>query len=197
METRAPRSSPPLRDDDIPDDDRPSKSQLKRDMTALQDLGSALVDLSPDRLKKIDMPDRLREAITDAQRFSSHGARRRQLQFIGKLMRTIDPAPLQAAIDEVRGVSAAANARQHRLERLRLRLMEDEAVVGEIAREHPGTDLQHLRQLRRNALREQTQGKPPRTFRELFRVLRSITEDAGSASDDTDTEEFDNPADGD
>ncbi|MBL8489506.1 MAG: DUF615 domain-containing protein, partial [Rhodocyclaceae bacterium] len=73
-------------------------------------------------------------------------------------------------------VSAAANARQHALERLRVRLLEDEAVLGEIAREHPGADLQHLRQLRRNALKEQELGKPPRAYRELFRVLRGLSE---------------------
>ena len=152
----------------------PSKSQLKREMTALQDLGAELVALSKERLAKIDMPDRLREALLDAQRFTKHEARRRQMQFIGKLMRDIDAAPLRAAMDEIKGVSAAANIRQHRLERLRTRLMEDEAVFSEVARDYPAADIQHLRQLRRNALREAQQGKPPRAYRELFRELREL-----------------------
>lgn len=178
--------------DELPYDlpERPSKSQVKREMDALQDLGAALVELSADRLKKIDLPDSLRSAVAEAQRINSHGARRRQLQYIGKLMRTVDPAPIREALDEINGLSAAATARHHALERLRLRFLEDEKVIGEIARDHPGADLQHLRQLRRNALKEQAAGKPPRAFREIFQVLKALQmQDAPSeatASGDTD-----------
>lgn len=153
---------------------RPSKSARKRAMTELQDLGKELVALSVDQIKKIDMPDDLRTAVRDAQRITQHEAHRRQLQYIGKLMRSIDPEPIQAALDEINGVSAAATARMHALERLRTRFLEDEKVIGEIAAAHPYADLQHLRQLRRNALKEQQLGKPPRAFRELFRVLRDL-----------------------
>lgn len=163
--------------------DGPSKSELKRQMTALQKLGGELVALSPERLKKIDMPDTLRDAIRDAQRFTKNEAKRRQMQYIGKIMRGIEIASLQAAIDEIKGVSATANIRQHQLERLRNRLMEDDAVFSEIARDYPGADLQHLRQLRRNALKEIEQNKPPRAFRELFRELRELNEKVGA--DDT------------
>ena len=170
--------------------DRPSKSQIKRDMTALQDLGAQLVALSAERLARIDMPDALRDAVREAQRISKHEAKRRQLQYIGRLMRSADPAPIQAALDEINGVSAAANARQHRLEQLRTRLLADEGVLGELAAAHPGIDLQHLRQLRRNALKEQELGKPPRAFRELFRVLRELqnitAEDAEDAEENRD-----------
>lgn len=158
--------------------DKPSKSQKKREMTALQGLGAELVELPRDRLAKIDLPEHLRDAVRDAQRFTQHGARRRQLQYIGRLMRELDPAPIQAALDEIRGVSAAATARAHALERLRTRLLDDENVLGEIARDHPGADLQHLRQLRRKALDEHTQNKPPRAYRELFRALRELQETA-------------------
>ncbi|CAB1370723.1 ribosome biogenesis factor YjgA [Denitratisoma oestradiolicum] len=154
--------------------ERPSKSQMKREMTALQDMGEQLVALSADQLKKIELPDNLRSAVREAQRISSHGARRRQMQYIGKLMRGIEPAPIQAALDEINGVSTAANARLHWLESQRQRLLENEAVIGEIARNHPATDIQHLRQLRRNALKEQEQGKPPRAFREIFQVLKEL-----------------------
>ncbi len=168
--------------------DKPSKSQIKREMDALQDLGAELVELGRERLAKIDLPDNLREAVRDWQRFTKHEARRRQMQYIGRLMRDIDPEPIRAALDEIKGISAAATARQHALERLRTRLLEDEAVIGEIARDYPGADLQHLRQLRRNALKEQEQQKPPRAFRELFRVLRELEnneheEDAHDADD--------------
>lgn len=169
--------------------DKPSKSQIKREMEALQDMGEELVELGRDQLKKIALPDDLREAVRDWQRFTKHEARRRQMQYIGRLMRDIDPEPIRAALDEIKGVSAAATARQHALERLRTRLLEDEAVIGEIARDWPGADLQRLRQLRRNALKEQEQQKPPRAFRELFRVLRELEnnneqeEDAHDADD--------------
>lgn len=157
---------------------RPSKSQLKREMDALQALGARLIELGKERLAKIDMPDELREAVRDAQRFTKHEARRRQLQYIGRLMRNTDPAPIQAAIDELDGISAAANARMHALERLRERFLEDEGVLNEIARRVPTADFQHLRQLRRNALKEKAENKPPRAFRELFRVLRELEEQA-------------------
>ena len=158
-------------------------------MQALQDLGEQLVALNKERLSKIDLPEDLRTAVRDAQRFTKHEARRRQLQYIGRLMRDVDPAPIQAALDEINGVSAAANARQHALERLRAELIENESVLGDIAQRHPGADLQHLRQLRRNAIKEQAEHKPPRAFRELFRVLRNLeenthdTDEPGTADD--------------
>ena len=156
--------------------ERPSKSQLKRDMDALQALGARLIELGKERLAKIDMPDELRSAVAEAQRITKHEARRRQLQYIGRLMRNVDPAPIQAAIDEVDGISAAANARQHALERLRTRILEDESALNELADAAATIDFQRLRQLRRNALKERAEGKPPRAYRELFRVLRDIGE---------------------
>jgi ribosome-associated protein len=170
--------------------DRPSKSAKKREMLDLQSIGAELVALSTDQLKKVDLPDDLREAVRDCQRFTQHGAHRRQLQYIGKLMRHIDPAPIQAALDEINGLSAAANARMHALERLRTRFLEDEKVIGEIAAAHPGADLQYLRQLRRNALREKEQGKPPRAFRELYRSLRALDGNADEAND-SDASDYD------
>jgi ribosome-associated protein len=80
-------------DNELPEYRGPSKSQLKREMTALQDLGEELVELSRERLAKIDMPERLRDAILDAQRITKHEARRRQMQYIGKIMRDVDAAP--------------------------------------------------------------------------------------------------------
>lgn len=161
----------------------PSKSQLKREMTALQDLGAELATLSKERLAKIDMPERLRDALLDAQRFTKHEAKRRQLQYVGKIMRDIDTAPLQAAMDEIKGISNAATVRQHRLENLRTRLMEDETKFSELARDYPTADIQHLRQLRRNAIKEAQQNKPPRAYRELFRELRELDDKSGP--DDT------------
>lgn len=154
--------------------ERPSKSRRKRDMHELQDMGSALVDLSAEHLARIDMPDALRNAVQEARRITSHEARRRQMQYIGRLMRDADAAPIREALDAESGASAAENARLHRLERLRERLLEDEAVIAEIAAGFPAADLQRLRALRRNTLKERELGKPPRSFRELFRALREL-----------------------
>lgn len=173
--------------DEQPDElrpEKPSKSQLKRDMDALQALGARLVDLSKERLAKIALPDDLREAVREAQRITKHEARRRQLQYIGRLMRNADATPIQAAIDEIDGISAAANARQHALERLRERLLEDESVLNELATRVATTEFQRLRQLRRNALRERAEHKPPRAYRELFRILRDLEEKGGDHGDD-------------
>ncbi len=167
-------------DADSEADGPPSKSQRKRDMTALQALGQALVDMPAERLAKLEMPDLLRLAIKDARRFAKHEAKRRQLQYIGKLMRSVDPEPLQAAVDAMRGVSAEENARLHHLERLRSLLIDDEAAaLAEIAAVHPGADLQQLRQLRRNTLKEREQDKPPRAYREIFRLLREMKDEHG------------------
>jgi ribosome-associated protein len=151
----------------------PSKSSLKREMHALQDLGEQLVALSPERLKKVPLPDALYEAVRAAQGFRME-ARRRQMQYIGKLMRKIDPAPIQAQLDIFNGNSAVEVAKMHRLERLRERLLEDDKTIGGIAEIWPDADLQYLRTLRRNALKEREAGKPPKAFREIFRVLREL-----------------------
>jgi len=160
----------------------PSKSSLKREMHALQDLGEQLVALSPERLKKVPLPDSLYEAIRAAQGFKME-ARRRQMQYIGKLMRKIDPAPIQAQLDIFSGNSAAEVAKMHRLERLREQLLEDDKVLGTIAETWPEADLQYLRTLRRNALKEREAGKPPKSFREIFRVLRELQEAQDAAAE--------------
>ena len=170
------RPAKPGRQTEELDPDLPSKSARKAEVEVLQDLGERLIVLPAERLKRVPLPENLRDAIRDAQRFTKHEARRRQMQLIGKIMRSVDTAPLQAALDEVNGISAAANARQHRLEKLREQIMADEKIFADIGRDYPAADLQQLRQLRRNALKEAEQKKPPRAFRELFRQLRELTE---------------------
>lgn len=167
----------------------PSKSQKKRDMTALQELGEQLIKLSADRLAKIDLPEALREAVREAQRMSGRNeAMRRQMQYIGRLMRETDAGPIRAELDKVNGVSKAEVARLHRLERMRERFIEDEKVATEIMSTWPEADIQHLRQLRRNAIKEHTDNKPPRAFREIFRILKAL-DDALQAGQGDDTTE--------
>lgn len=171
-------------DEQLPDDDSevpepPSKSQRKRDMHALQDLGEQLVALSLDQLKKVPMPEALADAVREAKRITKHEARRRQMQYVGRLMRNADPEPIQAQLDIFNGTSKVEVARQHRLERLREDLLADEKTLQAIGQAWPQADFQQLRTLRRNALKEREQSRPPKAFRELFRVLRDLDAAAG------------------
>ena len=174
---------------DDEEDFGPSKSELKRASKALQDLGAELVELGKERLAKVPIDEDLRDAVKDYQRFTAHEARRRQLQYIGRLMRNVDPEPIRAALDAFKGVSAVETAKMHRLENLRTQLLEDEKVLHTIAETYPGADLQQLRVLRRNALKEKEQNKPPRAYRELFRVLREIDEGATTPEEDEEVEQ--------
>jgi ribosome-associated protein len=149
-----------------------SRSQKKRAVEELQKLGAALVDLAPAQLDAMDIPAELLAAVREAQRITSHEARRRQIQLIGKIMRKVDPEPVRAALAGVAGQSAAARVRQKRLEDWRSRLIGDDGALTAFAGEHPGADLQALRALIRNARKEIAESKPPRAQRELFRVLR-------------------------
>ena len=159
-----------------PDDDLPlSKTKRKQAMEELQALGEELVALAADQVKRIDIPDDLRSAVSEAQRMTRHDeARRRQMQYIGKLMRSVEVEPIRAALALVRGESAGETAKLHRLERLRADFLADEKAVHEIAQRYPGVDLQHLRSLRRAALKEQEQNKPPRSYRALFQRLKEL-----------------------
>ncbi len=165
------------------DDEPLSKTKRKQQVHELQDLGEELATLSTEQLKKIDIPENLRDALREAQRISAHGARRRQLQYIGKLMRDIEPEPIRTALAGLRGESAAEVARMHRIERLRTQLMEDEKTIAAIAEAYPGADLQHLRALRRSALKEQEQQKPPRSYRAIFQALKELDAVPGNADE--------------
>lgn len=153
-------------------DDIPSRTKVKEQMLALQALGAALVKLPAGRLATVPMPEPLAAAVHEARRISDREGHRRQVQYIGRLMREIDPEPIRAALAEFDGQSAQARARQQQLERWRARLIEDDDALTEYAGAHPGADLQALRTLIRNARKEISAAKPPRAQRELFRLLR-------------------------
>jgi ribosome-associated protein len=157
-----------------------SKTRRKQEMHELQALGAALVELPEAQLRALALDEALHRAVLEAKRISSHEARRRQMQYIGRLMRGVDPAPIRAHLDALEGNSAAATAHHKRLEQLRERLLADDAALTGFVAAHPGADAQALRTLIRNARREQKEGRPPRAFRELFRTLKSL--EAGSAA---------------
>ena len=143
-------------------------------MLELQVLGVALVALPEGQLQAMRLDPDLLAALLEAKRIKSHEAKRRQMQYIGRLMRDVDAAPIRARMAEIEGSSAQATARHRRLEAWRERLIEDDEALTAFAAEHPGADLQALRALIRNARKEASLGKPPRAYRELFRVLKEI-----------------------
>src|SRR5437763_11477088 len=143
-------------------------------MHELQALGVALVGLPETQLRSMALADDLLEAVLEAKRIKSHEGRRRQMQYIGRLMRDVDPAPIRARLDAIAGQSAEAAARHRRLEALRERLIGDDAALTDYVASHAGADLQALRTLIRNARREQQEGRPPRAYRELFRLLKAL-----------------------
>lgn len=143
-------------------------------MHELQALGVALAALPESQLRTMNLAGDLLDALLEAKRIKSHEAKRRQMQYIGRLMRSLDPAPIRARLAELEGNSAQATARHRRLEAWRERLLGDDEALTEFAGAFPGADLQGLRTLIRNARKEQKEGKPPRASRELFRVLKEI-----------------------
>ncbi len=165
---------------------RRSKTRAKEEVEALQALSKRLVDVGNDRLKKLDIPESLRDAVLEAKKISSHGALRRQMQFIGKLMRDVDTDPIQEMLDELDGISNKANARFHALEKLRDRLIEDESVITSLKNDYPELDVSALRTLRRNALKEQAEQKPPKAYRAIFQLLKSL--ESAKAEDKKDTD---------
>lgn len=167
--------------------DRPSKSQLKREMTALQKLGAELIANSRDRVKRVPMPEDVRDAILECQKITDHEGRRRQLQYVGKKMRTLEPhevAAIQKVIDSWRGTSKAEAAALHLIERRREKLLADDGALTELVASHPELDAQHLRTLIRNARKEQAENKPPKAYREIFQILKGLEkEDAAQDAD--------------
>jgi ribosome-associated protein len=155
-----------------------SKSQRKRDMNALQDIGSELTTLSAQVLERCALPARLMDAITEYKALpNKHGAQRRQLQFIGKLMRDVDEDTLARVHAELNQNVNLAKRRFHLLEQQRDALLNDgkDALAAYVA-EHPTADVQLLNQLIRQARKDQEQQKPPAAARKLFQVLREISE---------------------
>ena len=158
----------------------PSKTKIKRQMHDLQDIGERLVALSKDQLKEVDIPETLRDAILEAKRITKFGAIKRQMQYIGRLMREVDTAPIIAKLEVWGGTSRQHIAYLHQMERWRDRLLENDAVLTELLAAHPDADAQRLRALIRNAHKEKELNKPPKSYREIFQVLREMLPEQAS-----------------
>ena len=172
----------------------PSKSQLKRDAEAVQDMGKTLVELPAARfaamMTKLDLPEDLREALTTCRAIHARGGRKRQLQYIGKLMRGIDAEPIRSALEGLEGKDRAETALLHRLEHWRERLItEGDTALAELLDEFPTAERQGLRQLVMKARKEQEAGQPPAAARALFRALRGLMESEADDAQGTTGEE--------
>jgi len=157
------------------DEIRPSRTQRKLNDQALQELGQALVSVGDDKLAELALPERLREAILQARTISKFGALRRQMQYIGRLMREEgDANSIRDQLNAWKGASVQETARLHLIERWRVKLLKDDRALEELIAEYPQADVQRIRMLIRNTRRESEAQKPPKSFRELFQVLREI-----------------------
>ena len=166
------------------DDLQPSKSERKRQMLALQEMGERLVSLSRSDLDRIEIPDeRLKEAVETARGITAHGGLKRQLQFIGKLMRSTDTAPIEAGLAMLDQQHAVSNENFHRVEAARDRLRDEgDAALGEILAIWPAAEASLLRQWIRKHPKEIQRGKEKAHARKLFRYLSEL--DAAASVDD-------------
>lgn len=155
---------------------RPSKSQLKREMEARQQLGERLLELEQKQLTELELPEELIEAVLLAKRIKAHGGRYRQLQYIGKLMRAIDSEPIDAFFKARDNKNYTETATLHELENWRENLINatDNTVLTELLNQFPQASGQQLRQLVQAAKKERATGKPPGASRKLFQYLRAI-----------------------
>jgi ribosome-associated protein len=166
------RNQPVVADDE--EELPPSKTRIKKQMHELRDLGKELTELGKDQLAQLDIPESLCDAIREMKNINKFGAQRRQMQYIGKLMRGVDPAPILAKLDAWKGKSQHHIAYMHQLERWRDRLLENDSALTELLAAYPEADAQRLRTLIRNAQKEMEAQKLPKNFREIFQVLREI-----------------------
>lgn len=152
-----------------------SKTEVKRQMHALQELGARLTKLNKEQLDKLDLGDSLRNAIDEFHRIKSNGAQKRHLQYIGKIMRTEDADEIEHAIGLFEAGHQAHTQAFHKLERWRDKLInEGNQALQEYVEEYPDADIQHIRQLIRNAQKELKLNKPPAASRKLFKYLREL-----------------------
>ena len=164
-----------MQDEFDPHDLPPSKSQLKRNAHTLQQLGVDLLDIPESEWLTLKLPEALIMALKEAKRLHSRGARKRQLQYIGKLMRDVDPEPIQHYFEQLRQKARQQAHIHHELENWRNRLIEEgDPAVEVFLVQHPQADRQHLRQLIRQAKKEHAHNKPPKSSRALFRYIREL-----------------------
>ncbi|CAN5139001.1 ribosome biogenesis factor YjgA [soil metagenome] len=172
------RNRPPVDETFV---DPPSKTQRKAESHALQKLGVALVELDPGKAARLELPDTIERAVADARRVTAHEGRRRQLQYIGRLMRGLDEATVERIRDGVEMLDKPRRedtVRLHRLEQWREALLDDDSTQSKWLTAYPASDAQQLRSLIRAARADRTEvsSRAARAYRELFQFLKAVTE---------------------
>ncbi len=163
--------------DEFEDEELISKSQLKRESQALQDMGSQLVEMPEGQLTKFKLPENLKDAIYEARRLKNREGKRRQLQYIGKLMRTADISFIQETLDRMDHQSQTYRQHFQQLEDWRDRIInEGSTAIESLIEKYPAADRQQLRNLQRQASRELEQKKSPTAGRKIFAYLRELSE---------------------
>ncbi|NOQ16798.1 MAG: DUF615 domain-containing protein [Methyloprofundus sp.] len=164
---------------------RPNKSQLKRDIAVIHKLCDEIVALAPAQMERLELPDNMVLAMQEAAKMPLKSARKRQMKFITGIMRKLDIEAIETALAKIQTKSAHAARELHQLERWRDRLLtDDKHAVTEFLGKYPNADVQQLRQLIRNAKKEQAAEKPPKSARQLFRYLRELLEESQNAVED-------------
>ncbi|HEX4858075.1 MAG TPA: ribosome biogenesis factor YjgA [Usitatibacteraceae bacterium] len=153
-----------------------SKSQVKRDMEALQKLGEQLAGLSNEALARFELPEELRGAIAESKKIakSKFGAQKRQMQYIGRLMREVDAAPIAEQLAALKAPGHKQTAQHHAAERWRERLLADESALAAFAREYPSVDSAQLAQCLAAARAEHAKGQPPKHFRRVYQLIHHV-----------------------
>ena len=159
------------------EDDFISKTRRKREMRDLQDVGAALVALSEGELARLGLPESLLDAVLACKRITKHEARRRQVQFIGKLMRNVDAAPIAERLRALDAPTQRDTALLHLAEKWRQDLIGDPGAMARFKQEFPEADQDHLANLVKGALEERRTSRPPKFFRELFHAVNALVQD--------------------
>lgn len=170
-------------------DDRPSKTALKKEMLELQDLGEKLVALSLDQLKQLKLSDNLFDAIIEAKELTKFGALRRQLQYIGRLMREVDPKPIKAGVEIWDKKSGQVSVQFHLIESWRRRLLENDAALAEFVQAYAGANVHHLRTLVQRVKSERLTNQPSKYYRMLFKELQRLMREPVSRAPENDQPE--------
>lgn len=168
-----------------------SKTKLKAEADAQQAIGKKLIDLSKEKLLKLDLPETLFDAVIEAKRLTANGAIRRQLQYLGRLMRDVDSTRIEEQLQAWDGKNVQENARFHTMERWRTRLITEPNALQEFLVQFPLADIQQFRTLIRNAQREELAQKAPKSSRELFKLIRELSETGTALDEDGDVADED------
>jgi len=164
---------------------QPSKTKLKEESDAQQALGVRLCELPKDKLLKLDLPEALYEAVMESKKITANGAIRRHKQYLGRLMRDIDTAPIEDQFARWDGKHNEENAYFHGLERWRDRMINDIKALDDFFALYPKTDIQQMRTLIRNAQKEAAANKPPKSSREIFKLIREYSQETKEAQEAT------------